>query len=116
AYLPNEWIPEISLRLQIYRRIAGINKLYDVLSMREELQDRFGTLPRAVSGLLYQMEVKLRAQAANATHVMGRDGKFQIKLPYLGEINRQGLEHRLGDDISVSRTAIMLENKELWQE
>lgn len=116
AYLPNDWIPEIALRLQIYRRIASINLLDDVIAMREELRDRFGILPRAVSGLLYQMEVKLLAQAANATHVMGREGKIQIKLPYLGEINRQALEHRLGEDVSVSRTAVMLDNSEHWQE
>ena len=116
AYLPNEWIPEIALRLQIYRRIAGIYKHSDLIIMREELQDRFGKLPKAVSGLLYQMEVKLLAQSANATHVMGREGRFQIKLPYLGEINRHALELRLGEDISVTRTAIMLNNAELWQE
>ena len=62
------------------------------------------------------MEVKLLAQSANATHVMGRDGRFQIKLPYLGEVNRQSLELRLGDDVSVTRTAVIVDNQTMWQE
>ena len=53
AYLPTDWIPEISLRLQIYRRIGGLNTVEEVNAMRDELRDRFGILPAAVDGLLY---------------------------------------------------------------
>lgn len=116
AYLPSDWIPEMAIRLQIYRRIAGLNQIQDVEAMRVEIRDRFGQLPSAVEGLLYQMEVKLWAQSANATHVMGRDGQLQIKLPYLAEINRSSLAQALGDDVEVSRTAITLPlADELWQ-
>jgi hypothetical protein len=58
--------------------------------------------------MLYQIEVKLRAQAANATAVLYRDGKFEIRLPYLVEINREALERQLGEDIRVTRTAVEL--------
>lgn len=116
AYLPSDWIPEMALRLQIYRRIAGLTKAQDVEAMRNEIRDRFGQLPLAVEGLLYQMEVKLWAQSAKATHVMGRDEQLQIKLPYLAEVNRPSLAQALGDDVQVSRTAITLPlSDELWQ-
>ncbi|GAB4519665.1 MAG: transcription-repair coupling factor [Anaerolineae bacterium] len=116
AYVPNDWIEEMALRLQIYRRIAGLTALPDVEAMRNELRDRFGQLPNAVDGLLYQIEVKLLAQQANATHVMARDGTMQIKLPYLGEINRAALEQHLGDDVQVSRVAITFPmTDETWQ-
>ncbi len=122
AYLPNEWIPEMALRLQIYRRIAGLSRLNDIISMRDELRDRFGKLPHAVEGLLYQMEVKVLAQKANATHIMGRDGNLLIKLPYLGELNRQSLEQTLSEitseETTVTRTAITLniDDNALWQD
>jgi transcription-repair coupling factor (superfamily II helicase) len=116
AYLPDDWIPEMALRLQIYRRIAGLTSREDVEAMRAELRDRFGQLPLAVEGLLYQIEVKLLAQAANATHILGRDDHIQIRLPYLGEVNRPALEQHLGDDARVSRTAITFPlDDELWQ-
>lgn len=116
AYLPENWIPEMALRLQIYRRIAALTTQADIDAFRAELGDRFGTLPVAVDGLLFQIEVKLLAQAANATHVMARDNKVQIKLPYLGEINRAALEQSLGEDVSVTRTAISFPLvDETWQ-
>lgn len=110
AYLPTDWIPEISLRLQLYRRIAGLVTESEIDQMRKELRDRFGNLPNAVEGLLYQMRVKLLAQAANASGVVKPRDKILIKLPYLPNINRSSLEvwlNRNGeDDLQVTRTAV----------
>ena len=106
AYLPTDWIPDMSLRLQIYRRIASLSNLEALENMRDELIDRFGQMPSAVNGLLFQIEVKLLAQAAHATHIMERDGEIQIKLPYLGEVKRDILSEHLGTGIGVSRTAV----------
>jgi transcription-repair coupling factor (superfamily II helicase) len=115
AYLPNDWIPDMALRLQIYRRIAGLTTSEEIEAMRAELRDRFGQLPAAVDGLLYQMEVKALAQATNATHVIANADRVEVRLPYLGEVNRPALGASLGDDVRVSRTAIMLERSDLWQ-
>jgi transcription-repair coupling factor (superfamily II helicase) len=114
AYLPTDWIPEITLRLQIYRRIGGLVKISDVDAMEAELQDRFGDLPTAVQGLLFQIRVKLLAQAANATAVLRRgdtsaskhDSRIEIRLPYLVELNRDALAGALGNDVRVTRTAV----------
>jgi transcription-repair coupling factor (superfamily II helicase) len=108
AYIPADWIEEMALRLQIYRRIGSLTSLEEVNRMREELQDRFGALPPAVEGLLYGIDVKLLAQQANATAVVTVNDIVNIKLPYLAEVNRDKLGAELGEDIRVSRTAIML--------
>ncbi|MBC8097890.1 MAG: hypothetical protein H7Y11_00470, partial [Armatimonadetes bacterium] len=108
AYLPDDWIPELSLRLQIYRRIASLNTQDEVDAMRDELRDRFGQLPPAVEGLLYQIEVKLLAQRAGASAVVTRKDTLHLKLPYLPEINRTGLARWLGGDVVVSRVAVEL--------
>jgi transcription-repair coupling factor (superfamily II helicase) len=115
GYLPADWIPEMALRLQLYRRIGSLATLDEVDAMREELRDRFGALPKAVEGLLYQIDVKLMAQAASANGVINVNRVINIKLPYLVEVNRERLQTRLGDDVRVSRTAIMLPiQDELW--
>jgi transcription-repair coupling factor (superfamily II helicase) len=108
AYLPTDWIPEMALRLQIYRRIGGLTSMDDVEAMREELRDRFGMLPPAVEGLLYGIDVKLLAARAGATGVVSYHQSAQIKLPYLAEINRERLQADLGDGVIVTRTAVML--------
>ncbi len=115
AYLPTDWIPEISLRLQIYRRIGGLNTVDEVEAMRAELRDRFGALPAAVDGLLYQMQVKLLAQDANASAVISRDGRAEVRLPYLVEMDRPRLERELGGDARVTRTAVEVPLRGEWQ-
>jgi transcription-repair coupling factor (superfamily II helicase) len=116
AYLPTGWIPEMSLRLQIYRRVASLTSAQEVQVMRDELRDRFGPLPAAAENLLYQIDVKLLAQAANATAVIAPDAYIEIKLPYLAEINREKLQRDLGNGIAVTRTAIQIPlERETWQ-
>jgi transcription-repair coupling factor (superfamily II helicase) len=116
AYLPNDWIPEMTLRLQLYRRVGNLTSNADVDAMRDELRDRFGPLPPAVEGLLYQIDVKLLAQQAGATGVINLNNIINIKLPYLPEVNRERLQEALGDDVRVSRTAILLPiSDEHWQ-
>ncbi|MFN8563703.1 MAG: transcription-repair coupling factor [Anaerolineae bacterium] len=120
AYLPTDWIPEIALRLQIYRRIGGLNTVDEVTAMRDELRDRFGNdrngrLPAAVDGLLYQMHVKLLAQDANASAILHHDRIAEVRLPYLVELDRPGLERDLGSGVRVTRTAVEVPMVEGWQ-
>ncbi len=117
AYLPTAWIPEMELRLQIYRRMGGLASRDDIEALRDELRDRFGPLPPAVENLLYQIRVKLLAQAANATAVAVPDDAVLIRLPYLAEVDRDRLAARLGPDITVTRTAVQFPlNGGGWQE
>src|SRR5690606_12874712 len=123
AYLPAEYVPDISQRVQIYRRVGGLNKRAEVQTMRDELRDRFGPLPAAVEGLLYSIDVKLLAQAAGATTVLARDGTIEIRLPYLVEIDRERLQYRLRqqlgleDGLRVTRTAVQITHKsDDWQQ
>ncbi|MAU13159.1 MAG: transcription-repair coupling factor [Anaerolineaceae bacterium] len=117
TYIPNDWIDEMALRLQLYRRIGSLQTEADVEMMALELEDRFGKLPRAVRGLLYQIRVKLLAQTINATSVIKPRQHILIKLPWLAAVDRDALAHSLGDDVEVSRTAVELAHiPELWQE
>jgi transcription-repair coupling factor (superfamily II helicase) len=111
GYLPTEYIPDISQRLSIYRRIGGLANASEIEAVRAELLDRFGTPPPAVEGLLYQIEVKLLALQAGATAVISNRDRIDVRLPYLPDINRDLLELRLapgkrGELLRVSRTAV----------
>jgi transcription-repair coupling factor (superfamily II helicase) len=117
AYLPEDWIPEIALRLQLYRRIGGLTALRDLADLKDELRDRFGLLPNAVDGLLYVIEAKLLAQMAGATAVHAQSRNILIKLPYLPDIDRDLLAEGLGDDVAVSNVAVEIDqdSSELWR-
>ncbi len=59
AYLPEEYVSDIDVRLNIYRRLSSLKEDDDLKRMADEIIDRFGTPPKAVSNLLKVMEVRL---------------------------------------------------------
>src|SRR5690606_1710468 len=67
AQIPQTYIEEESLRLQMYRRIAGITHPESIDEMRKEMVDRFGAddetgaVPIEVENLFYQIRVRILA-------------------------------------------------------
>jgi len=61
ARLPEDYIPESSLRLEIYHRLGESNALDDVDSLLSELQDRFGKPPQPVLWLAHLTRIRIFA-------------------------------------------------------
>jgi transcription-repair coupling factor (superfamily II helicase) len=62
ALLPQDYVPDVHLRLALYQRIAGADTLV-LQDMTAELIDRFGTLPEVADNLLRLASLRLRARA-----------------------------------------------------
>ena len=75
AHLPHDYIPEERLRLEAYRRIAGVTDAAAVAEVRAELVDRYGALPSVVQNLLAVAEFRLVARATGLTEI-STQGKF----------------------------------------
>jgi transcription-repair coupling factor (superfamily II helicase) len=67
--IPVDYIPDQTMRLNLYRRLADMQDENDVQAMEDEFIDRFGALPEPVANLFFQMRVKLRAEAAGLASV-----------------------------------------------
>jgi transcription-repair coupling factor (superfamily II helicase) len=52
AHIPENYIENLSQRLEVYRRIADIRTREDALDVTDELIDRFGEPPESVNGLI----------------------------------------------------------------
>lgn len=52
AYIPEEYITDEMLRLDMYKRIASVTSLDEQIEVSEELLDRFGEVPEEVGNLL----------------------------------------------------------------
>ncbi|MFZ5516281.1 MAG: transcription-repair coupling factor [Candidatus Zhuqueibacterota bacterium] len=59
AYIPDSFIEQSEIKVNIYRRLAGEIKLEGVQEIRAELIDRFGKLPDPVVFLLYFIDLKI---------------------------------------------------------
>ena len=69
ANLPDEYIPDVQLRLLFYKRLSSAvdhEQLYEIYG---ELKDRFGTPPKQVEALKEVFEVKLLVRAIGAQGV-----------------------------------------------
>lgn len=62
AYIPNWYMPKESARIQIYKKMVVIDSMEDFYDLQEEIEDRFGDLPIAVSNLLKVSYIKSMAQ------------------------------------------------------
>ena len=79
--LPETYIPDQSLRLRLYRRIADLTDEAALDALMAEFADRFGPLPQMVTNLFYQMRVKLRAQKAGLVSVSSEAGQIVLRYP-----------------------------------
>lgn len=52
AHIPESYVESLTLRLDVYRRIADIRSNEDADDVIDELQDRFGKIPNSVLGLI----------------------------------------------------------------
>ncbi len=62
ARIPEEYVPDTHLRLVLYKRLANANDEEDVLTVQEEMQDRFGPLPGTVENLIEVMRIRTLAR------------------------------------------------------
>ena len=69
AYIPSSYIPNEYQKLDIYKRIAGIESEEEMDDMIEELIDRYGYIPRKVQQLLNIAHLKALSHSAYVTAV-----------------------------------------------
>ncbi|MCS7260626.1 MAG: transcription-repair coupling factor, partial [Anaerolineae bacterium] len=118
AYLPEDYVPDATLRLHLYRRMAGMLSLADVEAMAQELRDRFGELPPPVCNLLYQLRLKVLALESNVQSIGVEAGQILVRAEGLEHLNREALQRYVGGAVRVSRRQIWLPlhpDTSVWQ-
>ena len=61
AFLPNHYVPDIRLKIDLYRRLARVSESTHLRDFRLELLDRFGPIPGQVERLLNLAELRIAA-------------------------------------------------------
>ena len=59
ALIPDYYISDSDLRLEIYRKIGNIDNEKEIFNMEYELSDRFGSIPIELRNLLILIKIKL---------------------------------------------------------
>jgi transcription-repair coupling factor (superfamily II helicase) len=67
--IPEAYVPDLQLRMGLYRRLADLVEQADIESFAAELIDRFGPLPEEVQHLLEIVTIKALCRRANVEKV-----------------------------------------------
>jgi transcription-repair coupling factor (superfamily II helicase) len=78
AYLPASYVPFEAAKIDIHRRIAGARAGGELRAIRDELDDRFGPLPREAESLLELARARIELAAAGAESVEFRGGRLSV--------------------------------------
>ncbi|MFN2433531.1 MAG: transcription-repair coupling factor [Gemmatimonadota bacterium] len=69
AYLPDSYVPDSRLKLNLYRRASRLDDPSEVADLQAELIDRYGPLPPEAGNLLASLELKLRGTRAGVRRI-----------------------------------------------
>ena len=92
AYIPERYIRNEMQKLDIYKRISGIQNEEEYDDMLEELMDRFGELPRAVQNLLIVARLKAQAHQCYVTELKQKGDEIRMTLYEKALIDPAGID------------------------
>jgi len=80
ALIPADYLPDVHLRLVMYKRIASAESDEALRELQVEMIDRFGLLPEQIKNLVRVMQIKLKAQTIGITKLEAnaRSGRIEF--------------------------------------
>ena len=69
--IPDDYVPDLDVRLGLYRRLSGLHSKVELEGFAAELIDRFGKLPREVNTLLLVVRIKDMCKRAGIARLDG---------------------------------------------
>ncbi|MDD3251653.1 MAG: transcription-repair coupling factor [Lachnospiraceae bacterium] len=101
AYIPSSYIKNEYQKLDVYKRISGIENDEEYMDMQDELLDRFGDMPRSVDNLLVVAALKAVAHRAYVTEVKVNRQEVRLTMYQKAKLDPTGIppliEHYRGD-------------------
>ncbi|WP_420858896.1 transcription-repair coupling factor [Marivivens marinus] len=69
--IPDSYVPDLDVRLGLYRRLSELTTKVDLEGFAAELIDRFGKLPKEVNTLMLIVRIKAMCKRAGISHLDG---------------------------------------------
>jgi transcription-repair coupling factor (superfamily II helicase) len=69
THFPEDYIPAIDQRLSIYRRLARLTELSEIVEIKDELMDRYGPLPDDATNVLLKIMLKVLSIKAGVSRL-----------------------------------------------
>ncbi|RLD11300.1 MAG: transcription-repair coupling factor [Chloroflexota bacterium] len=79
--IPETYIPDRTMRLSLYRRMAELATLEEITDLEEEFEDRFGALPKISANLFLQLEMKILAEKIGLDSITTEREQIVLRYP-----------------------------------
>ena len=119
AHIPEEYIFDLSTRLNFYQRLAATKRVQEIEDIAVELSDRFGPIPQPVKNLLYIVEIRQLAASAMVESISTEGKQIVLRFDGTREIEGLSLTKDFKYGIKVGSAQIKLDMKLLgnkWQD
>ncbi len=113
--LPDYYVADVRLRLQLYRRLAELASMEQIDLMERELTDRFGPPPSDVQNLLFQLRLKVMARDAGVSSISVENSRLVLRSARGDYPDRGELKLMLGGRVAVGRREIWLPMEHGWK-
>jgi transcription-repair coupling factor (superfamily II helicase) len=78
--IPEAYLPQMNVRLNLYKRISSAESMDEIQAIEEEIEDRFGPLPESVLNLCHYGRIKFLAQRLKIKSVDRIEQRIVLKL------------------------------------
>ena len=95
AYIPDTYVKNEALKLDIYKRIAGIETEAEAEDISEELLDRFGPVPKSVTNLIDISRIRILAHKVYVTEVEGKKRFLKFSIFEKAKLNPEHMSRLL---------------------
>ena len=108
--IPEAYVPDLSLRMQLYRRLSSLKSEEEIESFAGEMIDRFGPLPPEVEQLMKLVSIKMLCIRAHVEKIEAgpkgvvvafRDNSFANPAGLVRFVAQQGSEAKVRPDMRV---------------
>jgi transcription-repair coupling factor (superfamily II helicase) len=108
--IPEEYVPDLTLRLQLYRRLSTLETDEDIESFAAEMIDRFGPIPPEVEQLFEIVAIKAMCRRAHVEKVDAgpkgvivsfRDNHFADPAGLVRYVSEQGTQAKVRPDMRI---------------
>jgi len=114
AFIPPDYVSDISMRLSFYQRMTRIYRPEDIDHLREEVIDRFGPIPESFDNLLYIINIKSKCNDLGVASIdyNGSSITIQLREPIGGA--QSALKKFIGDGVDVGYSQVRLPVSRNW--
>ena len=89
--LPETYVPDVSQRLVLYKRLSSAHDENEVALIRDELLDRFGRLPAEAANLIEVILLKIAARRLGIVRIEMLRGEFVLQVAPKSQIDPERL-------------------------